>query len=246
MSLPEIRRVTREEAAQAEGIVIVIDVIRAFTVAAYAFNGGATNLWLVRETDEAFALRERDPQALLAGEVGGRLIPGFDLNNSPLLMAQAQVQGRRIIQRTGAGTRGAVAACNATHLLLGTLANARATATYARQLSQTSGLPITFFPTASSQTNVIRNEDDYCADYLEALLTDHPAAPDLLKERIQRLFEADRFAHWGPGLDQDFPEGDLELILGVDHLNFVMVGTRQTLPNCSYIEVIRITPPDCE
>ncbi len=46
-----IRRVYRGQAEQAEGIVIVIDVIRAFTVAAYAFAGGASGLWLVRTVE---------------------------------------------------------------------------------------------------------------------------------------------------------------------------------------------------
>src|SRR5260221_11956752 len=98
---------------EARGVVIVIDVIRAFTVAAYAFAGGAARFWLVSAVDEAFALREREPRALLAGEVGGRLIPGFDFNNSPSLMAAADVYGRLLIQRTGAGTQGATRAVNA-------------------------------------------------------------------------------------------------------------------------------------
>ena len=90
------------------------------------------------------------------------------------MMAQADVRGRRIIQRTGAGTQGAVRARNATHLLIASLANARATAHYAAQLSQSSGLPITFFPTESSAGGIQRNEDDYCADYMEAILAaDH-------------------------------------------------------------------------
>jgi hypothetical protein len=37
MSNLEIRRINRLEAMAAQGVVIVIDVIRAFTVAAYAF-----------------------------------------------------------------------------------------------------------------------------------------------------------------------------------------------------------------
>lgn len=39
-----LRRVDRTGAAQAYGVVIVIDVIRAFTVAGYAFAGGARGL----------------------------------------------------------------------------------------------------------------------------------------------------------------------------------------------------------
>ena len=93
MSALEIRRVYLPDAQEARGVVIVIDVIRAFTVAAYALAGGASRLWLVRTTDEAFALRQRAPQALLAGEIGGRLIPGFDYNNSPSLMAAGNIKG---------------------------------------------------------------------------------------------------------------------------------------------------------
>src|SRR5579859_2312546 len=143
----DIRRVYRLEAAQARGVVIVIDVIRAFTVAAYACAGGARRLWLVRTTDEAFVLRQQEAQALLAGEIGGRLIPGFDLNSSPPLMAATNVQGRTIIQRTGAGTQGAVGAINATHLLICSLANARASAAYARELAATTAGLVTLLPT---------------------------------------------------------------------------------------------------
>src|SRR6185312_1572762 len=97
----------------ARGVVVVIDVLRAFTVSAYALARGARELLLVRGVEEALTLRdETHPDALLAGEVGGRLIPGFDLNNSPARMQSADVRDRLIIQRTGAGTQGAV---NARH-----------------------------------------------------------------------------------------------------------------------------------
>ncbi len=225
MHKPSIRRVNREQDYQAEGVVIAIDVIRAFTVAACAFAGGASSLWLVRTIPEALALREHDPNALLAGEVGGRLIPGFDLNNSPYNMSQADVRGRRIIQRTGAGTQGAVGAINATHVLVCSLTNARATAQYAAQLSAAHDLPVTLFPTASSTVDITRNEDDYCADYLEALLTNSATAHDIPVDRIARLHAQDRFSHWGQGKDEDFPGEDLDLILAVDCFDFAMVGT---------------------
>src|ERR1017187_8202309 len=129
----EIHRISHSHASEACGVVVVIDVIRAFSVAAYAFAGGADSLWLVRTVEEARTLHERDPQALLIGEVGGRLIEGFDFNNSPSHMAAADVRGRLLIQRTGAGTRGAVAVAKATHLLLCSLTNAQATSACARK-----------------------------------------------------------------------------------------------------------------
>jgi 2-phosphosulfolactate phosphatase len=232
-----IRHIHLEQAEHAEGIVVVIDVIRAFTVAAYAFAGGASSLWLVRTVEEAEALRQQDPTALLAGEIGGRLIPGFDLNNSPYMMSQADVRGKRIIQRTGAGTQGAVRARHATHLLVCSLANAQATARHVAHLQKTTGLPITFLPTESNYGGILRNEDTYCAEYIAALLTQPETAADVLVNRITRLHAEGRFAHWGETKDEDFPVEDLEKILGADRFDFVMVGTRKELVGVTYVDV---------
>ena len=60
--------------------------------------------------DEAFALKAKYPGALLAGERGGKALPGFDLGNSPEDFTSARVQGRRIILTTTNGTQ-ALAAC---------------------------------------------------------------------------------------------------------------------------------------
>lgn len=233
-----IYRVEHQREEQAEGIVIVVDVIRAFTVAAYALAGGASGLWLVRTVEQALALRERVPDALLAGEIGGRLIPGFDLNNSPHRMALADVRGRRIIQRTGAGTQGAVRARNATHLLVASLTNARVTASYAAALSRESGLPVTFVPTEPSFGATLRNEDRYCCDYIEALIVQPEQAPEILRDRLARLHAEGRFRRYGEA-DEDFPEGDLARILAVDCFNFVMVGTRREHGGFAYVEVER-------
>jgi len=164
---------------EARGVVIVIDVIRAFSVAAYAFAGGAHRLWLVRTVEEAFALREREPQALLAGEVDGRSIPGFDFNNSPSLIAAADIDGRLLIQRTSAGTQGAVGAANATHLLICSLVNAQATAFHASKLTDATGRLVTLLPTFTKENNIV-TEDSICADYLESLLKDRQDSMDIL------------------------------------------------------------------
>lgn len=231
------RRIERGQEERAEGIVIVVDVIRAFTVAACALAGGASGLWLVRTVEEALVLRERDPNALLAGEIDGRLIPGFDLNNSPHHVSLADVRGRRIIQRTGAGTQGAVRARNAAHLLVASFTNARATARYAAQLNRATGLPITFVPTESTSGGILRNEDKYCCDYIQALIVGPQTAPEVLRDRIARLHAEGRFRHWGEEKDEDFPPGDLEKILAVDCFDFAMAGARRQYRGIEYVEV---------
>jgi 2-phosphosulfolactate phosphatase len=238
----EIHRLNFPRAAEARGITIVIDVIRAFTVVAYALAGGTSRLWLVRTTDEAFALRGREPGALLAGEIGGRLIPGFDFNNSPALMAKAHVTGRLLIQRTGAGTQGAVNASHSRHLLICSLVNAKATAQYACTLATETGEPITLLPTGKPDEAFPLTEDDFCADYLEALITGRNDATHVLADRIARL-RLGRFAEWEQGDEQDFPTEDIEKVLDADRFSFAMVGTRQEWDGITYVEVKRVDVP---
>jgi 2-phosphosulfolactate phosphatase len=111
-----------EGARSATGTVVVMDVFRAFTTAAYAFAAGLTEIELVNSVEEALAV-----PGFRMGEVGGRLIPGFDHNNSP-----SQLVGRKLeepgVQRTGAGTRRVVAATGAAELWLASLVVASATA----------------------------------------------------------------------------------------------------------------------
>jgi len=235
----EIYRVGRYEAAEARGVVIVIDVIRAFSVAAYALAGGAQALWLVRAVEEAFTLREREPGVLLIGEVGGRLIPGFDLNNSPALMTASDVRGRTLVQRTGAGTQGALAVANAAHILLSSLVNARATATHARVLAESTGGIVTLHPTQGGLDNGEPGEDQVCANYIEALLRGREDARELLNSELARLRGAGRFETWQQG-ESDFPAEDIPLVLDVDRFDFAMVGARKQWGEITYVEAGKV------
>ena len=236
----EIRRIYHHTAAEGRGVVVVIDVIRAFSVAAYAFAGGARELWLARHVEEALALRQREPTALLAGEVNGRKIPGFDFSNSPAQMAEASIRDRLIIQRTGAGTRGAVSAVNAGRLLVCALVNARATASLAGRLAEETGEEICLYPTATiPDESDIPNEDDYCADYISALLLGAPDAAVVLESQMQRLEERGRFQLFERGYP-DCPADDIPAFLAVDRFAFAMVGTRARWEGIEYVSVHRV------
>lgn len=102
-------------AGEATGHVVVIDVLRAFTTAAYAFAAGIEEIELVATPEEALAR-----PGFRMGEVGGRLIPAFDHNNSPSGLVGRRLSGRAV-QRTSAGTQGVVLATRAESLWLGSL-----------------------------------------------------------------------------------------------------------------------------
>ena len=126
------RFLPRWEVADVEGAVVAVDVIRAFTTAAYAFASGARHIYLVDSIDEALTAKAADPDVLAMGEDRGRRPPGFDLSNSPVEVATADLDGRVLVQRTSAGTRGVVAARSATRLWCASLVCASATAAAVR------------------------------------------------------------------------------------------------------------------
>jgi 2-phosphosulfolactate phosphatase len=66
------RQVLRWELDGVDGAVVVIDVIRAFSTAAYAFDAGASAIYLVATVDEALAFKAAHPDVLAMGEDHGR------------------------------------------------------------------------------------------------------------------------------------------------------------------------------
>jgi 2-phosphosulfolactate phosphatase len=126
------RFVSTADAHLETGPVVVIDVLRAFSTAAYAFGGGARHIYLVGGVDEALALKASLPDALAMGEDRGRRVAGFDFANSPTEVAHADLEDRVIVQRTSAGTQGVVAAIRARRLWCAGLVNASATAAAVR------------------------------------------------------------------------------------------------------------------
>ena len=146
----------------AANINIVIDVIRAFTVSHVAFMRGVREIFLVNTVEEAFALRNEHPEYLLAGEVAGLPIAGFDLDNSPHTFSEANILNRSLVQKTSNGVKATLLALNADVILVTGLSNATKTAFYAKQLAL--GLP-------HCKVNVIAShaddDDDLaCAEYI--------------------------------------------------------------------------------
>ncbi|MGF1521712.1 MAG: 2-phosphosulfolactate phosphatase family protein [Leptolyngbyaceae cyanobacterium] len=86
---------------------IAIDVLRATSTMAAAFNVGAaaihvfSDLDLLRQASEHYPANKR----LLAGERGGARVDGFDLGNSPLDHTADRSCGRHLFMSTTNGTR---------------------------------------------------------------------------------------------------------------------------------------------
>jgi len=157
-------------ALAAKGVAVIIDVFRAFTCAPLLFSMGVEKLFLVATPEQAFALKEKDRDLILVGEVSGIPIKGFDFGNSPseiLRKGPEFFKGRTVLQRTSSGVQGALLALNvADEVLLGSYALAGSTASYLL-----SKKPETVSLVAMGwELKEIAPEDEWCVRYLSHLL----------------------------------------------------------------------------
>jgi 2-phosphosulfolactate phosphatase len=122
-------------ARKAEGIAVIIDVFRAFSVECYAFDAGAAQIIATAEVESAFKLKSEYKNSLLAGERDEKKIDGFDLGNSPTEILKADLAGKTLIHTTTAGTQGVINALGADTVIAGSFVNCGAVVRYIRHLN---------------------------------------------------------------------------------------------------------------
>lgn len=206
-----------DAAAELEGSVVVIDVLRAFTTAAFAFARGARSIVLVGTADGAFALRAtRD--VVLIGESDGRKLAGFDHGNSPEEIDSLDLRDKDVVLRSTAGTQGVVRAERAESIVLASLVVAGATVRALRSEAHVSLLAM------GSPLGADEIEDDVCADLLEERLLGRDVDLARVRERVLASPAAAR-AH-DPSAGWITP-GDVERALEIDRFDFVMRVRRE-------------------
>ena len=203
-------------AARARGIALVIDVFRAFTVAPHAYAAGASRVIPVAAIEDALALRQRLPNALLVGERHARRLPGFDAGNSPTEILALDLAGRPVVHTTHAGTQGLVAAPGADEVLTASLVNVSALVRYVRARGPDHVTIVRMGHEARERCA----EDDLCAEVLLDLFADR-AAPTTsqVRERLRNAPAARKF--FDPACDWA-PEGDFDRCTEVDRFDFVL------------------------
>jgi len=207
---------TLETCHTATGIVLIIDVLRAFSTAAYAFSRGAKEICLVSGVDEALELKERTPNSKAMGEVGGLPPEGFDFGNSPTRILEQDLSGITLIQRTGAGTQGAVRSKNADIMLAVSFVVAKATMEYVLRLKPDE---ITFVITGG----VDNAEDLACAEFLQKQFLGQAVDTSNYIHRV--ISSRDAFQHMED--HPQFPKSDLNYCTRINAFDFAMPITRK-------------------
>lgn len=224
------RYVPLDEAAPADAVVVV-DVLRAFTTAAWAMHRGASRVLAVDSAEAAFALRrDHVPDALMVGEDGGAPLAGFDLGNSPSELRRHEVAERTMVHRTSAGTQGLVRTAGSRLVLATGFVTAGAVARY---LASHGADEVTFVITGVSHGRD-GDEDLACAELIAARLAGGDPDPAPFVDRVAHSDAGAYFAESGP--DWAPPE-DLRLACEVDRFDFALVA--QPAAGLGAVEVTR-------
>ena len=218
---------------RAKGTVVVIDVYRAFTTAAVAFDRGAEKLILVSDANDAIALRENGTVELCIGESDGVKLNGFDYGNSPFELSSAEFVGKSIVQCTSAGTLG-VTSLKADHvddIFLGSFVVAEATT---RALRAANPELVNIVPMGSGG-RVRTDEDEQCALYLKNLLEGRVPDKDAVRSLVVSGSESEKFDD--PGKPH-FHKNDPNIALDFDRYGFAMRVIREDGLLVAYKQVV--------
>ncbi len=202
-------------ALSAKGLTVIIDVFRAFSVECYLFARGASSIIPVGDANIAYKMKEKYPDRILAGERHGKILPGFDMGNSPSQSLSIDIKGKTVIHTTSAGTQGISNAIHADEVLGCGLVNAKATANYIRQSGAEEVSLVCMGLELLSQTE----EDNLCAYYIKSLLEgsqiDMPA-------EIEKLRTTSGAKFFDKEQNDVFPEEDFHMCVELDKFDFVL------------------------
>jgi 2-phosphosulfolactate phosphatase len=202
-------------AKQARGVVVIIDVFRAFSVACYAFDSGAVQYIAVGDVKSAFELQKRYSNSVLVGEREEKKIEGFDFGNSPTEILKANLEGKTVIHSTTAGTNGLVNAKKASVLLSGSFVNAAAIVKYIEALKPEHVSLVAM----GYRAETTAEEDFLCAHLITERLKGNK--PDFQKQ-LTELKSGSGSRFFNPKNIEFSPPTDFFLCTMIDRFNFVL------------------------
>lgn len=205
-----------EGAKQAEGLTVIIDVFRAFSLECYLYDMNVAEIRPVGSVEDAFALHNEMPGSVLIGERNGKKCDGFDFGNSPSTVVPEAVKGKTILHTTSAGIQGIVNATKATEIITGSLVNAKAVAEYIKKKN-----PEIVSLVCMGYAGVrLAAEDELCAEYIKSLVEGvelpefEKRVEDLQRHGGEHFFDETR--------QEIYPKEDFFLCIQYDKFPFVI------------------------
>src|SRR5665647_3260791 len=204
-----------EGAKRAKGTTVVIDVFRAFSTACYLVAAGASRIIPVEHVEEAIALKEQIPDALLLGERSEKKVKGFDFGNSPTHIEALDFRDKTIVMTTSSGTKGLMNATGADEILSGSFVNAGAIVRYLKRKNPMTVSLVCMGYEGKRPTQ----EDTFLAEYIKAKLTGQPTDFEWMKSLLRT---GDGARLLDPVNHEWSPATDFDLCLDLDRFDFVL------------------------
>lgn len=196
------------------GLIVVIDVLRAFTTACYAANNNPKDYIIVDDLNLAYKLKRGNQDRVLLGERDGLNLPGFNYGNSPFEIKNMDFSNKTIVHTTTLGTQGIVNALNyADKVITGSFVNAKAVINY---IKKEKPKKISLFCTDSSSKD---NEDTTFAKYIKGYFENKPLNFNDIKEHLVN-HESGRRYLINPRTK--YSKKDFFLALKLNKFNFVL------------------------
>ncbi len=205
-----------EGAKQAEGLTVIIDVFRAFSLECYLYDMGVKEIRPIGSVEDAFVLNKELPGSVLIGERHGKKCEGFDFGNSPSTVRPEEVKGKTILHTTSAGTQGIVNATGASEIITGSLVNAKAVAEYIKK-SQPDTVSLVCMGYAGVRPAA---EDELCAEYIKSLV-EGVELPDF-EQRIADLQKHGGEHFFDEEQQEVYPKEDFFMCVKYDKFPFVI------------------------
>ncbi len=205
-----------EGAKQAEGLTVIIDVFRAFSLECYLYDMGVKEIRPIGSVEDAFVLSKELPGSVLIGERHGKKCEGFDFGNSPSTVRPEEVKGKTILHTTSAGTQGIVNATGASEIITGSLVNAKAVAEYIKK-SQSDTVSLVCMGYAGVRPAA---EDELCAEYIKSLV-EGVELPDF-EQRIADLQKHGGEHFFDEEQQEVYPKEDFFMCVKYDKFPFVI------------------------
>jgi len=155
---------------------VVIDVIRAFSTASFAFKQGFSSIILLDSVSHGLSLFDHFPNIILAGENSADPISEFHIDNSPFMLCSLNDHGSKLGLLTTNGVRVLKDSYNADLVLAVSANNAIETALLVHKIMLQTSMPINLI--ASHPTAI---EDLACAHFIKNIIVSgvYPSPGDI-------------------------------------------------------------------
>lgn len=199
----------------AEGLTVIIDVFRAFSIACYAIDKGIEKIYPVGNIELAYELKKANPGYILVGERDERKPEGFDFGNSPAQLTEARISAKTMVHTTSSGTQGIANARNADEIITGSFVNAGAIVRYIRKIQPKTVSLVCMGYACEYPTD----EDTLCAEYIKNELED---SVNNFEKMIETIKNGDGARFFEPKKQSWSPQKDFDLCLDINRFDFIL------------------------